>query len=193
MENGFPLGVSELLRSVRDVLERRFPLVWVKGELSNLSRASSGHLYFTLKDRGAQVECVMFRSRAAALGWEPREGAQVEARALVSLYEPRGEFQLVVEHLEEAGEGALRRQFELLKAKLQREGLFESARKRPLPALPRRIGIVTSPTGAALRDILNIARRRFPAVRLLIYPVPVQGGAAVDLPRRSRDSARRCG
>ena len=170
--------VSRLNREARILIERGLGFIWVQAEMSNLSRPSSGHWYFSLKDGDAQVRCAMFRQRNVLCQATPRDGLLVLARVRVSLYEPRGEFQLVVEHLEEAGEGELRRRFELLKAKLQREGLFEAARKRPLPALPRRIGIVTSPTGAALRDILNIARRRFPAVSLLIYPVPVQGGAA---------------
>ncbi|HKX39115.1 MAG TPA: exodeoxyribonuclease VII large subunit, partial [Burkholderiales bacterium] len=170
--------VSRLNREARILIERGLGFVWVQAEMSNLSRPSSGHWYFSLKDGDAQVRCAMFRQRNLLCLAKPRDGLLVLARVRVSLYEPRGEFQLVVEHLEEAGEGELRRQFELLKAKLQREGLFEAARKRSLPVLPRRIGIVTSPTGAALRDILNIARRRFPAVSVLIYPVPVQGGAA---------------
>src|SRR5437763_12329079 len=146
--------VSELLRSVRDALERRFPLLWVKGELSNLSRAPSGHRYFTLKDRGAQVDCVMYRSRAAAFEGELREGMQVEAQVLVSLYEPRGRFQLTVEALRPAGLGPLYERFLKLKAKLEAEGLFAEAAKRPLPAHPRTIGIITSLAAAALRDVL---------------------------------------
>src|SRR5216684_7229353 len=144
------LTVSELLRSVRDTLERRFPLLWVRGELSNLSRAGSGHFYFTLKDGAAQVDCVMFRSRAAALDWEPREGARVEARALVTLYEPRGRFQLNVEALRLAGLGPLYERFLRLKEKLEREGLFAAQAKRPLPGFPRVIGVITSPAAAAL-------------------------------------------
>jgi exodeoxyribonuclease VII large subunit len=178
MQEAFPLGISELLRSVRDVLERRFPLVWVKGEVSNLSRASSGHLYFTLKDRVAQVECVMFRSRAAALDWEPREGAQVEARALVSLYEPRGRFQLNVEALRRAGLGPLYERFLRLKDKLEREGLFDASLKRPLPPHPRAIGIVTSLAAAALHDVLSTLARRNPAIPVIVYPAPVQGEGA---------------
>ena len=138
------LSVTQLLRSVRDVLERRFPLAWVGGELSNVSRAASGHLYFTLKDANAQVDCVMFRSRAAALDWELREGAKVEARALVTLYEPRGRFQLMVEQMRLAGMGELYERFLRLKEKLGREGLFDAAAKRPLPGFPRAIGVVTS-------------------------------------------------
>jgi exodeoxyribonuclease VII large subunit len=170
--------VTELLRSVREVLERRFPLLWVRGELSNLSRAPSGHIYFTLKDAGAQVDCVMFRSRAAALDWEPQNGAQVEARALVSLYEPRGRFQLTVENLRPAGLGALYERFLRLKEKLSREGLFEASAKRELPESPRCIGVVTSRAAAALRDVLTTLARRNPAVPVIVYPAPVQGQGA---------------
>src|SRR5256885_15476869 len=173
MQNDFPrpvLTVSELLRSVRDTLERRFALLWVKGELSNLSRAPSGHRYFTLKDRGAQVDCVMFRSRAAALESELREGMQVEAQVLVSLYEPRGRFQLTVEALRPAGLGPLYERFLKLKAKLEAEGLFAEAAKRPLPAHPRTIGIITSLAAAALRDVLTTLRRRNAAVAVIVYP-----------------------
>src|SRR5947207_7320393 len=138
MENTV-LSVSELLRSVRDVLERRFPLLWVRGELSNLSRAPSGHCYFTLKDDGAQVDCVMFRSRVAALDWELRNGAQVEVRALVSLYEPRGRFQLTVESMRQAGLGPLFERFLHLKKKLEQAGLFAAAAKRAIPPPPQTI------------------------------------------------------
>src|SRR5256886_15490545 len=185
MQNDFArpvLSVSELLRSVRDTLERRFPLLWVKGELSNLSRAPSGHRYFTLKDRGAQVDCVMYRSRAAALEGELREGMQVEAQVLVSLYEPRGRFQLTVEALRPAGLGPLYERFLRLKEKLEREGLFDEAVKRPLPAHPRTIGVLTSPAAAALRDVLTTLARRNPAIPVIVYPVPVQGeGAAARI------------
>ena len=174
------LTVTELLRSVRDTLERRFPLLWVRGELSNLSRAPSGHLYFTLKDRGAQVDCVMFRSRAAALEVPPRDGMQVEANVLVSLYEPRGRFQLTVEGLRPAGLGPLYERFLKLKEKLDREGLFDPAAKRPLPPYPRAIGVVTSPAAAALRDVLTTLERRNRAVPVIVYPAPVQGEGAAD-------------
>src|SRR5438034_1259362 len=153
MQNEFArpvLTVSELLRSVRDTLERRFPLLWVKGELSNLSRAPSGHRYFTLKDRGAQVDCVMYRSRAAAFDASLREGMQVEAQVLVSLYEPRGRFQLTVENLRPAGLGPLYERFLRLKEKLEREGLFDPASKRALAPYPRTIGVVTSTAAAEL-------------------------------------------
>jgi len=176
------LTVSELLRSVRDALERRFPLLWVRGELSNLSRAPSGHCYFTLKDAAAQVDCVMFRSRAAALDWEPRDGARVEVCALVTLYEPRGRFQLTVEGMRPAGLGPLYERFLRLKEKLEREGLFDLAAKREPPAFPGCIGVLTSPAAAALRDVLTTLARRNPAIPVIVYPVPVQGeGAAARI------------
>jgi exodeoxyribonuclease VII large subunit len=174
--------VSQLLRNVRDTLERRFPLMWVRGELSNVSRAPSGHCYFTLKDDGAQVDCVMFRSRLAAVDWELRNGAQVEVRALVSLYEPRGRFQLTVEAMRQAGLGPLYERFVRLKSRLEQEGLFEPAAKRPLPEHPRCIGVVTSLAAAALRDVLTTLARRNPAIPVVVYPVPVQGeGAAARI------------
>ena len=172
------LSVSELLRSVRDTLERRFPLLWVRGELSNLNYAASGHCYFTLKDRGAQVDCVMYRSRAQAFDASLREGMQVEAQVLVSLYEPRGRFQLTVENLRPAGLGPLYERFLRLKEKLEREGLFDPASKRPLTPYPRTIGVVTSRAAAALRDVLTTLARRNPAVRVIVYPTPVQGEGA---------------
>ena len=172
------LSVSELLRSVRDTLERRFPLLWVRGELSNLNYAASGHCYFTLKDRGAQVDCVMYRSRAQAFDASLREGMQVEAQVLVSLYEPRGRFQLTVENLRPAGLGPLYERFLRLKEKLEREGLFDPASKRALAPYPRTIGVVTSRAAAALRDVLTTLARRNPAVRVIVYPTPVQGEGA---------------
>jgi exodeoxyribonuclease VII large subunit len=170
--------VSRLNREARALLEAGLPSMWITGELSNLSRPASGHWYFTLKDEGAQVRCAMFRQRNLAVRSAPRDGLQVLLRARVGLYEARGEFQLVVDHLEEAGEGELRRRFEALKQKLAAEGLFEASRKRPLPRFPRRVGIVTSATGAALRDVLNVLRRRSRGVSVLVYPVPVQGAGA---------------
>ena len=178
------LTVSQLLRSVRDTLERRFALAWVRGELSNLSRAPSGHYYFTLKDEGAQVDCVMFRSRAAALDFELREGTQVEARAVPTLYEPRGRFQLNVEAARRAGLGPLYERFLRLKEKLEREGLFDAAAKHEPPPYPRTIGVVTSLAAAALRDVLTTLARRNPAIAVIVYPAPVQGeGAAARLAR----------
>ena len=174
--------VSQLLRNVRDTLERRFPLMWVRGELSNLSRAPSGHCYFTLKDDGAQVDCVMFRSRLAAVDWELRNGAQVEVRALVSLYEPRGRFQLTVEAMRQAGLGPLYERFVRLKNRLEQEGLFDPAAKRAIPEHPRRIGVVTSLAAAALRDVLTTLARRNPAIPVIVYPAPMQGeGAAARI------------
>ncbi|MEA3193482.1 MAG: exodeoxyribonuclease large subunit [Betaproteobacteria bacterium] len=175
---GGVVTVSELLRSVRDSLERRFPLLWVRGEISNLSRAPSGHCYFTLKDGAAQVDCVMFRSRAALLERELADGARVEARARVTLYEPRGRFQLSVEGVRQAGMGPLYERFLRVKEKLEREGLFAAELKRELPAFPRCIGVVTSLAAAALRDVLTTLARRNPSLSVVVYPVPVQGQGA---------------
>ena len=170
--------ISRLNREARTLLERGLGSLWLEGEVSNLSRPGSGHWYFSLKDEAAQVRCAMFRQRNLLVRFPLKDGAQVLARGRVSLYEARGEFQVVVEHLEEAGEGVLRRRFEALKQKLYAEGLFDARHKQPLPPLPRRIGVVTSPTGAAIRDILHILARRFPAIPVLVYPVAVQGEAA---------------
>lgn len=174
------LSVAELNRSVKDLLEASVPLLWVGGEISNLTRAASGHWYFSLKDKTAQVRCVMFRNRNTYLDWQPKEGDQVEARALVTLYEARGDFQLTVETLRRAGLGALFEAFEKLKAKLQNEGLFDPAKKRALPAHPRQIGIVTSPDAAALRDVLTTLKRRMPSIPVVVYPTPVQGKGAAE-------------
>jgi exodeoxyribonuclease VII large subunit len=168
-------SVSRLNRTARTLLEQGLPRVWIEGELSNISRPSSGHLYFTLKDSQAQVRGAMFRSRNQLLRFRPEEGMQVLVRAKVSLYEARGDYQLIAESMQEAGDGVLQRAFDALKAKLEAEGLFDPAWKKPLPALPGRIGVITSPTGAAIRDVLSVLRRRFPAIPVLIYPVPVQG------------------
>jgi exodeoxyribonuclease VII large subunit len=186
------LSVSALVRSVRDALERRFPLSWVRGEISNFTRAASGHCYFTLKDDAAQVDCVMFQGRAALLDWSPREGMRVEVRALVTLYEPRGRFQLRVETMREAGLGPLYERFLKLKQALEREGLFDAARKQALPAYPRTVGVVTSLSAAALRDVLTTLARRNPSVSVVVYPVPVQGaGAAARIAEMlARASAR---
>jgi exodeoxyribonuclease VII large subunit len=170
--------VSRLNKEVRVLLERGLGVLWVEGELSNFSQPSSGHWYFSLKDRESQVRCAMFRVKNTALGFTPKAGQHVVARGRVTLYEPRGEYQLIVDHLEEAGVGALQREFERLKAKLAAEGLFASERKRSLPRFPRRIAVVTSPTGAAVRDVLNILARRFPPAAILVYPTAVQGAAA---------------
>ncbi len=163
---------------VRGLLEDALPMVWVEGEISTLARPASGHLYFALKDAQAQVRCALFRPRAQALRFVPAEGQRVLARGRVTLYEPRGEYQLVVESLEDAGAGALARQLEELKARLAAEGLFAATRKRALPAYPQRIGVVTSPSGAAIRDVLAVLARRFPLVQVDLLPVPVQGKEA---------------
>jgi exodeoxyribonuclease VII large subunit len=175
------LSVSELNRLARQTLEQRFPLLWVAGEISNLTRAPSGHLYFTLKDDAAQVRCTMWRNRAQMLPFQPIHGMRVEARALVSLYEARGDYQLNVETLRQAGLGSQFEAFNRLKQKLAAEGLFDAALKRDLPAFPRGVGIVTSPKAAALRDVLAAFARRAPHLPLLLYPAPVQGEAAPAL------------
>jgi exodeoxyribonuclease VII large subunit len=183
-ESGFSgsevLSVSALNRSVRDLLEHRFPLLWVGGEISNFTQARSGHLYFSLKDDQAQVRCVMFRGRGAYLDWQPHDGLQVEVRALVSLYEPRGDFQLNVEFMRRAGLGVLYEAFLRLRDRLDREGLFAPALKRPIPPFPRTIGVVTSPAAAALRDVLTTLARRNPAIAVVVYPASVQGEGAPD-------------
>ncbi len=170
--------VSRLNRAAKLLLAEYFDVVWVEGEISNLATPSSGHCYFTLKDADAQVRCALFRGPARGLGFKPANGMRVLARAQVSLYEPRGDYQLVVDYLEEAGDGALRRAFEALKQKLAGEGLFDPARKKPIPLPPRCLGVITSPSGAAVRDILTVLRRRFPALPVVIFPVKVQGNEA---------------
>jgi exodeoxyribonuclease VII large subunit len=171
--------VSRLNREVRVLLERGFGSLWLEAEISNFAKPSSGHWYFTLKDAGAQVRCAMFRQRNMLSVFTARDGQKVLVRARIGLYEPRGEYQLIVDHIEDAGLGALKRQFDELSARLAAEGLFAVERKRPLPALPKRIGVITSSTGAAVRDIVHVLARRFAAVAVLIHPVSVQGSAAV--------------
>jgi len=173
-------SVSRLNRDVRTLLEGSFPLLWVEGEMSNLSRPASGHWYFSLKDDQAQVRCAMFRNRNLSLNFTPSNGVQVLVRARVSLYEARGDFQLIVEHIEEAGFGALQRAFEALKQRLASEGLFDAQRKQPLPRFPRCAGVITSPSGAAIRDVLTTLRRRCPSLPVIVYPVPVQGADAAS-------------
>lgn len=170
--------VSRLNIEVRAALEGSFPLLWVSGEISNLAAPRSGHLYFTLKDSAAQVRCAMFRARRNLARIQPADGMQVIVRARVTLYEPRGDYQLVIEQIEEAGEGLLRQQIEQLKRGLEAEGLFSSDHKLPIPGFARRIGVITSPTGAAIRDVLTVLRRRCAAIPVIIYPVAVQGAAA---------------
>ena len=167
------------------------PRLWVQGEISNLARPASGHMYFSLKDEAAQIRCAWFRQRQRAAPSRIRDGDQVLVLGRVGIYEPRGEYQFIVDQVEPAGEGELRRRFELLKKKLAAEGLFDSGRKRPLPLLPRRIGVITSPTGAAIRDILTVLRRRFPSIPVAIYPSPVQGEAAVPCLIAALDLAAR--
>ena len=170
--------VSRLNKEARGMLEQGFGLIWLAGEISNFTHHGSGHMYFSLKDDQAQVSCAMFRGQNRGLGFRPAMGMQVLVRARVSIYEARGNYQLIVESMEETGEGRLQREFERLKKKLHDAGLFDADRKQPLPAAPKKIGIVTSPTGAAVRDILHVLKRRFPVAQVLIYPVSVQGETA---------------
>jgi exodeoxyribonuclease VII large subunit len=160
------------------MLSQSFGLVWLEGEISNFARPASGHFYFSLKDKKAQVRCAMFRNKNLALKLKPENGMQVMVRARIGLYEPRGEFQVIIEHMEEAGAGLLQRQFEELKASLAAQGLFNTEHKKPLPKLPTSIGVITSPTGAAVRDILQVLERRAPQIPVYIYPVAVQGKKA---------------
>ena len=172
------LTVSQLNRRARMTIEQRFSQIWVSGELSSFARPGSGHWYFTLKDNDAQVRCAMFANANRRARLQPSNGQQVLLRGRVSLYEGRGEFQVIVEHMEPAGEGALRAAFEALKRQLDAEGLFETQRKRALPELPRKVAVVTSPTGAALRDVLSVWQRRFPGLEVIVVPTLVQGAEA---------------
>ncbi|MFP4061520.1 MAG: exodeoxyribonuclease VII large subunit [Halochromatium sp.] len=187
-------SVSRLNAEVRAVLDGSFPLLWVQGELSNLAQPASGHLYFSLKDGASQVRGAMFRGKRRLLGFQPANGQQLLVRARVGFYEPRGEFQLIVEQMEPAGDGALRLALEQLKRRLAAEGLFAEARKRPLPAYPRQLGLITSASGAALHDLLTVLGRRFPLLPVLVYPSAVQGAdavaaliAAIELANRRRE------
>src|SRR6202142_4608345 len=174
--------VSELTDRIRDLLETAFPDVWVEGEVSNCRAAQSGHLYFTLKDAHSQIRGFGFRDQVRGLKFRPEDGLHVTVRGSLGVYEPRGEYQVYVSHIEPVGLGALQLAFEQLKKKLQDEGLFDEARKKPLPVLPRLIGVVTSPTGAAIRDILRVLKRRFANVHVQLYPVKVQGeGTAAEI------------
>ncbi|MBZ0091884.1 MAG: exodeoxyribonuclease VII large subunit [Sulfuricellaceae bacterium] len=174
------ISVTELNRQAKSLLERNIPLCWIAGEISNLTRAPSGHWYFSLKDQGAQVRCAMFRHKNQYLDWRPENGAQVEVRALATLYEARGEFQLSVESMRRSGLGTLYEAFEKLKFKLEQEGLFLASGKKPLPLFPRCLGIVTSPAAAALRDVLSTLQRRMPSLPVILYPTPVQGDGAAE-------------
>lgn len=174
------LTVSELNSSTKLFLEQNIPLLWIKGEISNLKCYQSGHWYFSLKDSNAQIRCVLFSHRNQYIDWQPKDGMQVEVLALVTLYEPRGDFQLNIETIRRAGLGELFEAFEQLKAKLEKAGLFDPVKKKPLPAFPKQIGIVTSPDTAALRDVLTTLRRRMPSLPVIIYPVLVQGKTAAS-------------
>ncbi|MGB3596855.1 MAG: exodeoxyribonuclease VII large subunit [Pseudomonas neustonica] len=187
------LSVSQLNARARQLLEDVFPRIWVEGELSNLARPSSGHLYFSLKDDRAQIRCALFRQHASRLKVAMKDGLQVRARGRVSLYEGRGDYQLIVDSIEPAGDGALRKAFEALKAKLQAEGLFEQSLKRPLPAHPQRIGVITSASGAAVRDIISVFQRRAPFIELVIVPSAVQGREAAPQLERALQQADRAG
>jgi len=178
MTQRFIYNISQLTNEAKELLEGTFPLIWVEGEISNLSSPSSGHWYFTLKDSRSQVRCAMFRMRNMNIPFRPKNGDQILIRARVSLYTPRGDFQLITEHMEEAGDGALRRAFDELKQRLNNEGLFSSEHKKALPNNPKNIGIITSPSGAAVRDILHILKRRSPATPITLYPAAVQGEQA---------------
>jgi len=187
------LSVSELNHQARHLLESSFMQVWVEGELSSFSRPSSGHWYFSLKDQKCQIRCAMFRGANQRIRTLPKEGDQIRIRGKVTLYENRGDFQIIVEHLEPAGLGPLQQAFEALKMKLQAEGLFDPARKKPLPVTPRHIGVVTSPTGAAIHDILTVLARRCPAIPVTLYPTAVQGQAATADIVNAIDRAQRHG
>lgn len=191
-ENRDIYTVGRLNSEVRAVLEGSFPLLWVEGEISNLAVPRSGHLYFSLKDAHAQVRCALFRAKRQLLRHQPANGDQVLVRARISFFEPRGDFQLIIEHLEPAGAGSAQRAFDALKHKLDAEGLFDATRKKPLPAFPRRIGVITSPSGAAIRDVLNVLRRRAPHVAVTLFPAQVQGkDAAAELREALRVALQR--
>src|SRR5271165_4441083 len=176
--------VTDLTARIRDLLAKNFTDITVQGEISNCRPAASGHIYFTLKDDRAQIRCVFFKQQQRGMKFRPEDGLKVSVRGTISVYESRGEYQVYVESVEPLGRGALQLAFEQLKRQLEAEGLFDAARKKPLPLLPSRIGLITSPTGAAVRDVVRILRRRFPNVHLTLYPVRVQGeGAAAEIVR----------
>lgn len=172
------LTVSELNQTVKNLLEQAFPPLWLEGEISNFVSASSGHWYFSLKDKQSQIRCALFQAKRKNFTFTPENGMHVVLRGKISLYEPRGDYQFIADYMEPTGDGALRQAFELLKTKLNAEGLFAAIHKKTLPALPKTIGVITSPTGAAIRDILSVLNRRFPAMRIIIYPSLVQGAQA---------------
>ena len=180
--------VTEITRAIKFSFETEFPQVWIEGEISNLRIPSSGHMYLTIKDEKSQIKVVMFRSGKSQLKFEPKDGDQVIVKGKITVYEPRGEYQIVIDYMEPKGIGALQLAFQQLKEKLSKEGLFDEELKKGLPLLPQKIGIITSPTGAAIRDILNIIDRRFPNVHILIAPVKVQGeGAAQEIAAAIKD------
>lgn len=188
------LSVSDLTHAARQLLEGEFPMVFVEGEISNFTQPSSGHWYLTLKDDKSQLRCAMFVNRNRLIRFRPRNGMQVIVRGKISLYEGRGDFQMIVEFMEQAGDGALRAAYEKLKAQLDAEGLFASEEKQPIPSMPRHVGVITSPTGAAIRDVLHVLKRRFPSIHVSVIPVPVQGDessgqivAALDFANRYAD------
>ncbi|MDH5572975.1 MAG: exodeoxyribonuclease VII large subunit [Gammaproteobacteria bacterium] len=184
--------ISRLNREVRTVLEGSFPLIWLEAEVSNFSCPASGHWYFSLKDEAAQVRCAMFRNQNRLLRFRPENGMQVLVRAHIGLYEARGEFQIIIEHMEEAGNGALQRAFDQLKLKLHKEGMFDPLHKKLIPSLPHCVGVITSATGAAIHDIITTLNRRFPALPVIIYPVAVQGeGAAKEISDMIRTAENR--
>lgn len=194
-DNRTILSVSDLNAEVNQLLARGFPLLWIEGEISNLVRPASGHLYFSLKDSKAQIRCAMFRNRNMKLSIQPENGMKVLVRGRVGLYEPRGDYQLIAEHMEDAGIGQLQRQFEVLKQKLSNAGLFDQAHKKELPEFPKQIGVITSATGAAIRDILQVLKRRSPQTPVLIYPVSVQGDLAkiqIETAIRKADLEQTC-
>jgi len=185
-------SVRELNLAAKQLIENGLPLMWVRGEISNFVSAASGHWYFSIKDELAQVRCAMFRHKSHYLDWQPRNGMLVEVLALPTLYEARGDFQLILEQMRPAGLGALHEAFQKLKQKLEAEGIFAAERKRPLPAMPRQIGIVTSPQAAALRDVLTTLRRRMPSIPVVLYPTPVQGeGAAQKIAQAIKAASER--
>jgi len=187
------LTVTQLNRKAKQLLETHLSLLWVEGELSNVSYPSSGHWYFTLKDEQAQVRCAMFKNANMRVRFRPQQGQHVRLRGRVSLYEGRGDYQLIAEHMEEAGTGALQRAYEALKLKLAAEGLFDETLRQPLPSLPRHIGVITSPTGAAIRDVLSVLERRFPSIPVTVIPVPVQGKEAAPQIVKALELANRSG
>ena len=175
-------GVSQLVRTVKDKIEQGFSLLWVEGEISNLAIPSSGHMYFTLKDDAAQIRCVMFKTKKRLLRFTPQQGQQVLMRVRMTIYEARGDFQVIVEHMEEAGSGALQRAYDALHYRLRQEGIFDERHKQALPRYPEQVGIISSPTGAAVQDIITVLQRRFPSISIILYPAQVQGvGAATQI------------